>query len=182
MFQKCIHICSRMSPDLVPKFFLEISCKLNPNFCKTRFSKEHPIGQIWSTTMFCQQSFIGTEPQPFTYVLSVVTFGILWASLMIQMLRLHQKGRRPGLGRPSWRREWLSHSSILAWRIPWTEEPGKLQSIGSQRVRYDWVTNTHVYFYGIIVEFSSCNRYHMTRKDCNIYDLALYWKCSLIST
>ena len=31
----------------------------------------------------------------------------------------------------------VTHSSILAWRIPWTEEPGGLQSIGSQRVRYD---------------------------------------------
>ena len=30
-----------------------------------------------------------------------------------------------------------THSSILAWRIPWTEEPGGLQSIGSQRVRYN---------------------------------------------
>ena len=30
-----------------------------------------------------------------------------------------------------------THSSILAWRIPWTEEPGGLQSIGSQRIRYD---------------------------------------------
>ena len=34
-------------------------------------------------------------------------------------------------------------SSILAWRIPWTEEPGRLQSMGSQRVRYDWMTNSH---------------------------------------
>ena len=32
------------------------------------------------------------------------------------------------------------HSSILAWEIPWTEEPGELQSRGSQRVRYDLVT------------------------------------------
>ena len=30
-----------------------------------------------------------------------------------------------------------THSSILAWRIPWTEEPGRLHSIGSQRVRHD---------------------------------------------
>ena len=30
-----------------------------------------------------------------------------------------------------------THSSILAWRIPWTEEPGGLQSKGSQRVRHD---------------------------------------------
>ena len=36
-------------------------------------------------------------------------------------------GRSPGGGHGT-------HSSILAWRIPWTEEPGRLQSIGSQRV------------------------------------------------
>ena len=33
-----------------------------------------------------------------------------------------------------------THSSILAWRIPWTEEPGRLQSMGSQRVGYNCVT------------------------------------------
>ena len=33
-----------------------------------------------------------------------------------------------------------THSSILSWRIPWTEQPGGLQSMGSQRVRHDWVT------------------------------------------
>ena len=36
-----------------------------------------------------------------------------------------------------------THSSILAWRISWIEEPGGLQSMGSQRVRQYWVTNTH---------------------------------------
>ena len=34
-----------------------------------------------------------------------------------------------------------THSSILSWRIPWTEEPGGLQSMESQRVRHDWVSN-----------------------------------------
>ena len=34
-------------------------------------------------------------------------------------------------------KEMATHSSILAWRIPWTEEFGKLQSMGSQRVRHD---------------------------------------------
>ena len=33
-----------------------------------------------------------------------------------------------------------THPSILAWEIPWTEEPGALQSMGSQRVRHDSVT------------------------------------------
>ena len=34
--------------------------------------------------------------------------------------------------------EMATHSSILAWRIPWTEEPGRLPSMGSQRVGHDW--------------------------------------------
>ena len=34
-------------------------------------------------------------------------------------------------------KEMVAHSSILAWQIPWTEEPGRLQSTGSQRVGYD---------------------------------------------
>ena len=39
-----------------------------------------------------------------------------------------------------------THSSILAWRIPWTEEPGGLYPIGLERVRYDWsdLAHTHI--------------------------------------
>ena len=44
-------------------------------------------------------------------------------------------GSIPGSGRSPWRRAW--HSRILAWRIPWTEEPGGRQSMGLQRVRHD---------------------------------------------
>ena len=33
-----------------------------------------------------------------------------------------------------------TYSGIFAWRIPWTEEPGRLQSMGSQRIRHDWMT------------------------------------------
>ena len=36
-----------------------------------------------------------------------------------------------------------THSSVLAWRIPWTEEPGRLQSMGLQRVGHSWETNTY---------------------------------------
>ena len=39
-----------------------------------------------------------------------------------------------------------THSSILAWEIPWTEESGELQSIGSQEIGHDWVSvHTHTY-------------------------------------
>ena len=40
-------------------------------------------------------------------------------------------------GIPSLKKEMVTHSSILAWEIPWTEELGGLQSAGSQRVRHD---------------------------------------------
>jgi len=40
-----------------------------------------------------------------------------------------------------WEKAMAPHSSILAWRIPWTEEPGRLQSMGSRRVRHDWATS-----------------------------------------
>jgi len=46
-------------------------------------------------------------------------------------------GRSPGEGL-------ATHLSILAWRIPWTEEPGRLQSMGSQWVGHDWATNTNI--------------------------------------
>ena len=38
--------------------------------------------------------------------------------------------------------EMATHSSILAWRSPWTEKPGRLQSLRSQRVGHDLVTKT----------------------------------------
>ena len=54
------------------------------------------------------------------------------------------QARDPGwsLGQEdSLEKEVAPYSSILAWRIPWTEEHGRLQSIGLQRVRHDWATN-----------------------------------------
>ena len=43
-------------------------------------------------------------------------------------------------------KETATHSSTLAWKIPWTEEPGRLQSVGSQRVRHDWATSFSLSF------------------------------------
>ena len=50
-------------------------------------------------------------------------------------------GSIPGSESP-WRRKWQPTQYSIAWSIPWTEEPGRLQSKGSQRVRHDWATNT----------------------------------------
>ena len=64
-----------------------------------------------------------------------------WTSLVAQMvnrLPTMQETRVQSLGRGDpLEKEMATHSSILAWKIPWTEEPGRLQSMGSQRVRHD---------------------------------------------
>ena len=60
-------------------------------------------------------------------------------------------GLIPGLGGSpgvpwDWEEGMAAYSSILAWRIPWAEEPERLESTGSQRVRHDWATNIHLPF------------------------------------
>ena len=51
-------------------------------------------------------------------------------------------------------------SSILAWRIPWAEESGRLQSMESQRVGHDWVTN--IFFHNLC---------ELTEKVCGIFQV-----------
>ena len=45
-------------------------------------------------------------------------------------------------------------SSTLAWKIPWTEERGRLQSMGSQRVGHDWVTSLHTFYTILLLDLS----------------------------
>ena len=70
----------------------------------------------------------------------------LWASLVTQMAKnppaMLQTQIQSLSQEDSLEKGMATHSSIPVWRIPWTEEPGKLQSTGSQRVRHDWATNT----------------------------------------
>ena len=56
-----------------------------------------------------------------------------------QCRRRKKHGLDPWVGKIPWRRAWQpTHSSILVWRIPWTQAPGGLQSMGPQRVGHDW--------------------------------------------
>ena len=60
---------------------------------------------------------------------------------MVKNLSAMQETRVQALGREdSLEKEMTTHSSILAWNIPWTEESGGLQSVGWQRVGHDLVT------------------------------------------
>ena len=61
----------------------------------------------------------------------------------------------PGLEDPL-EKEMATYSSILAWKIPWTEEPGGLQSMGLQRIGYDSATNTFFLSCICIIESLCC--------------------------
>ena len=57
---------------------------------------------------------------------------------MVKRLPTMRETQVQSLGREDLlERELATHSSTLAWKIPWTEEPGRLQSMGSQRVGHD---------------------------------------------
>ena len=78
------------------------------------------------------------------------THSLTWAFLVAQMVKnlpamhkiwVQSLGRKNPL-----EKEMTTHSSILAWKISWTEEPGGLQSMAQQRVGHDWATNTSNFF------------------------------------
>ena len=68
-----------------------------------------------------------------------------WASLVAQMVKRLPAMRETQVRSMVWEdpleKEMATHSSTLAWKIPWTEEPGRLQPMESQRVGHDWATS-----------------------------------------
>ena len=69
---------------------------------------------------------------------------IIDASLVKNLPAMHETWVRFLSKEDPLEKEMATHSSIFAWRIPWTEEPGGLQSMGSQRFGHDRVTkHTH---------------------------------------
>ena len=55
---------------------------------------------------------------------------------------IQETGVQSLAGEDALEKRMATHSSTLSWRIPWTEEPGRIQSMGLQRVEYDCVINT----------------------------------------
>ena len=96
--------------------------------------------------------------QPWTYTIFSVTLDHLliiwwidWVSQYVDPgsvgLAHYCQSRFPFSGYSPYpkRKAMATHSSILAWKIPWMEEPGGLQSMESRRVRHDWATSWHVH-------------------------------------
>ena len=81
-----------------------------------------------------------------------------WTSLVAQMVKHLPTMWETCVRSLGWKdpleKEMAPHSSTLAWKIPWTEDPGRPQFMGSQRVRHDWVTSFSLSL-SIPVPFSS---------------------------
>ena len=76
-------------------------------------------------------------PQPNSHMESVTINNIILDSIRRQKLYEVIRSR--------WGKAMAPHSSTLAWKIPWMEEPGRLQSMGSLRVRHDWATSLSLF-------------------------------------
>ena len=75
-------------------------------------------------------------------------------------------------------KEMVTHSSTLAWRIPWIEEPGGLQSTGSQRVGHDWATSlTH-----LVCALNWCCAWHAFLRESYEEGTIITWVCRYGST
>ena len=61
-------------------------------------------------------------------------------------------------------KEMATHSSTLAWKLPWTEEPGRLQSMGSLRVGHDWATSLSLF------------HFHALEKEMATHSSVLAWR------
>ena len=78
-------------------------------------------------------------------ILQVKSTRVLLSTHVAQMVKCLSTMRETRVWALGWEdpleKEMAIHSSTIAWKIPWTEEPGRLQSMRSQRVRHDWATS-----------------------------------------
>ena len=86
---------------------------------------------------------------------------------MVKRLPTMQETWVQSLGREDLlEKEMTTHSSTLAWKIPWTKEPGRLQSMGSQRVTHDWTTSLS------LLDILLISHHHKKKGD---YNNKIFW-------
>ena len=106
-----------MSIDLEP-----VSTEWQIRNLATSTEKENTVFHALTRKFFCLVSKLSVVPQMPELPVSGLNVGIVYTYAVVSLLE----------------KEMATHSSVLAWRIPGTGEPGGLPSLGSHRVRYDW--------------------------------------------
>ena len=151
-------------------------CNLQGFYIWTNYSKEYPLitkvlivvwfGFCWASLVAqlvknlpaMQETpvqFLGQERSTGEAIGYPLQYS--WAYLVVQTVK-NQCGRPafdPWVGKNTLEKETATHSSILAWRTPWTEKPDGLQSMGSQRIGHDWITFTFTHF-GFCLVLAHC--------------------------
>ena len=134
-------------------FSLSTCLSLSPLSSPHRWDNQHPNSSLYhSHAHFSSLLHRMCPPKTYRIVLPVLSFTYTWHSLVAQMVKRLSKMRETWVRSLGWEdlleKEIAIHSNTIAWKIPWTEEPGRLQSLGSQRVGDDWVihfTSLHWY-------------------------------------
>ena len=107
--------------------------------------------EYWSGLPFLPQGIVSTHRwnPSLLYLLhwqvDFFTISTTWDFLVAQTVKRLPTIQETWVQSLGWEglleKEMATHSSILAWKIPWTEEPGRLQSVGSQTVGHNWATS-----------------------------------------
>ena len=96
---------------------------------------------LWSPSVYVALSVLHPSTVNSTYIWEILAWSLVAQTVnnlsAMQETQIRYLGQEDPLEKGM-----ATHSSIFAWRITWTEEPGRLQSTVSQRVGRDWVTNT----------------------------------------
>ena len=97
--------------------------------------------RVWKHQFFSAQSFLWSKSHIHAWLLEKIIALTIWTFIekVISLLYICC----PGL---SSEKAMAPHSSTLAWKIPWMEEPGRLQSMGLWRVGHDWATSLSLSF------------------------------------
>ena len=129
----CVCVCMNMC------IYLLLVCNTCPrclNMWWLRLSRCHPcsaISEAWGVV----------SPVPVNLNSIAEKYWISLVAQMVKNLPAIQETRLRSLGQEDPLEDGMAtHSSILTWKIPWTEQSGRLQSMRLQRARHDWATNT----------------------------------------
>ena len=161
-----------------------LSCHLDWSCNKSEFSSQGETqdsypGQLVARLLLSHESSPRKPPPPSPHLLRswlklwwiYETTQASWVTQVVKHLPTVRETWVQSLGQEDLLEKGMAtHSSILAWRIPWTEEPDGLQSLGSQRVGHDWATNTFT--------FLSMDHYKQTWSLLSIKDkciIILFW-------
>ena len=123
-----------------------LSCIMNHSILCLQKGKKNL--NVWPSILSAFNHYEAQECRKAGWVW-VEPYFLLWASLVVETVKNLPAMWKTQVQSLNWedplKKGMATHSSILAWKIPCTEESGQLQSMGFQRAGSDWATNTHLY-------------------------------------